>query len=350
MATLMNVGGLLKRERSLCKQIEASVLGCRFWVFLTDPFFSCRTTCTDCLHAVLVSCGGYTTTSIRSLIDSTVATGLSEMDTSASGVFSWSSVKIGFLELASSCVTTPWDDGAATSITNILAQVARKHESDMDEKVCLAAKAALRLCGATGVPRAPAILYVSRATSANASSTQRTDTSASDIIKNIQSTRIEASAVRATAEQAEREKAEEKRRRDEQREEEKAAKRKRTSWTKDTTGENDSETEKSRELKPKAADTTEIKQHQEEKISQESVAVDRLKNDEPNEASPLDGDDNEQNKPLDSGDDFMMRGESHHAVEVQSSSKPDEKMDLQDSDEDDEFPEIVGGGPDSDDE
>jgi hypothetical protein len=273
-----------------------------------------------------------------------------------SGVFSWSSVKISFLELASSCVTTPWNDGASSSIVNILIQAARKHEADVDEKVSMAAKAALRLCDATGVPRAPALLYVSRATAANATSAPRTDTSASDLIKNIQTARVAASEARKAVEnvaKAKKEKAEEKRQREEQKEEEKVAKRKKTELNKEALEKVDNLTEDlsiNKKSSSKPAEPTEGKHKQEGKSSKELVSVAIAKSDESNPDYVVGQNDSEKDAPRDSQGDLVMK-ESHQTVKVEKSSKTDEKMEVQDSDdEDDAFPDIVEGGPDSSDD
>jgi hypothetical protein len=292
------------------------------------------------------------------LIDSTIVTGLSELGASPrSGVFSWSSVKISFLELASSCVTTPWNDGASSSIVNILIQAARKHEADVDEKVSMAAKAALRLCDATGVPRAPALLYVSRTTTANATSAPRTDTSASDLIKNIQNARVAASEARKAVEnveKAKKEKAEEKRQREEQKAEENAAKRKKTELNKEALEKVDhlpKDLSINKKSASKPAEPTEGKHKQEGKSSKELVSVAIAKSDESNPDYVVDQKDSEKDAPRDSQGDLVMK-ESQQTVEVEKSTKTDEKMEVQDSDddEDDAFPDIVEGGPDSSDD
>ena len=64
----------------------------------------------------------------------------------------------------------------------------------MDAQVSMAAKAALRICDSSSVPRAPALLYVSRAISQDPSLTIQPDLSAVDLIKNIKSARKEISA------------------------------------------------------------------------------------------------------------------------------------------------------------
>lgn len=314
------------------------------------PLLFRRTACVDCLKAIIVSCGGNLSTGVRSLIDSSAATALLKMSTSRDdGILSWSSVKVSLLELGSCCVATPWSDGASSSITNILVHVARVYEADMDDKVAIAAKSSLRFCDAKRVPRAPALLYVSRATSVNQDATQGTEASASDLIENLKTARIEASQPRTVTEKlekAKKEKAEEKRPRDNQKNDitVKAAKR--------------TKTEHTNILVEDSVD-------QKKGLAYESDGNDgKLKERQSNDSSCNMGDEILKRSPEDSlnqdavgkdlGRDFYHDTFAEHnrssEVEVNTNA-PTEINGLDSSDDDDdEFPDIVACGPDSDDE
>jgi hypothetical protein len=135
-----------------CQQINLSV----FLIF--------SHTALECLQAVLVSCGGFLVMPIRSMIDSSVMSGLVELNNI---LLSCSEIKIALLNLASCCITTPWNDGSSSSIVDPLVQAATQESSccgnNTDAKVCMAAKAVLKVCESLAVPRAPALLYISRA-------------------------------------------------------------------------------------------------------------------------------------------------------------------------------------------
>lgn len=124
------------------------------------------TAAAECLRAAVNSCGDYLPIPIRSLIESVTVSGLSgicEVQQSKVKLFSWPSVKVAFLRLAKSCVSTPWSDGASSSLRDVLSMTARDLENDTDGLVASTANAAVRLCDDLSNPRAPALLYVSRA-------------------------------------------------------------------------------------------------------------------------------------------------------------------------------------------
>jgi hypothetical protein len=146
----------------------------------------------ETLTASLISCGGFASPSTRSLIDSMAMTGLSNICSSnRSEVACCSSVKAAVFGLGSACLATPYPDGAASSILNALSHAARLCQADGDSDVAMAAKTALRLCDLSVVPRAPALLFVTRQTSAPERSSVQTDVSASAMAVSIQNARSE---------------------------------------------------------------------------------------------------------------------------------------------------------------
>jgi hypothetical protein len=121
----------------------------------------------ECLRTTVNSCGDYLPIPIRSLLESVTVTGLAgirEVQQSNRHVFAWPSVKVAFLRLASSCLSIPWSDGAISSLGEMLFITAKGLENDMDDLVAGTASTAVRLCDNLNTPRAPALLYISRAT------------------------------------------------------------------------------------------------------------------------------------------------------------------------------------------
>lgn len=162
---------------------------------------------------------------IRSMVDSVVLTGLQSMN-EQNELLSVSNVKTSILELASCCVTTPWSDGASSSLSDLAVLVAKKCQSDMDAKVCVAAKVVLRVCATIAVPRCPALLYVSRAVAAEANAMASVDQTGRDLIKNIQVARNELMQSEKVNELVKRKNAEEKRHREVEEKQAKEPKRK----------------------------------------------------------------------------------------------------------------------------
>jgi hypothetical protein len=122
--------------------------------------------CCKCLGTTIASCGGFLSMSIRSLIESVAVSALSmlkESGTHRNPILTWAPSKVAVLELACSCATTPWQDGASSSIVEQLTIVARQLERDEDVGVTKCAKLSLCICDSIGVSRAPALVYISRA-------------------------------------------------------------------------------------------------------------------------------------------------------------------------------------------
>jgi hypothetical protein len=118
----------------------------------------------ECLAAILPSGGEYLSLKIRGLLDSTASLCLSCI-TSARTLSTFGHVRASFLLFSTSCVGTPWSDGAASSITNDLMTVARSCQQDPEAAVLQAANSAIQLCEAFTFPRVPALTVVTRSSS-----------------------------------------------------------------------------------------------------------------------------------------------------------------------------------------
>jgi len=176
----------------------------------------------NCLSTSMMSCGGYLPFKMHSLIESAAKTALSVLNKAHQTplqILTWAPVKISILQLGRNCVATPCPDGASSLLVELLAATAKGLENDMDLGVSLAAKSALRLCDTVCVPRAPALLYISRAV--DSSSNNQGDISS--LAKDLEFARDEAKQAKLRAEEADasqREQAKAKRRlRDETRQE-----------------------------------------------------------------------------------------------------------------------------------
>ena len=138
----------------------------------------------NALSTVLITGGGYLSLASRSLIDSIALTCLSSVSAkSSSRVATWPPVKIEILKLGSSCLCTPWPDGAMSSIMSDLRKAAKACTRDRDSVVASEGAACLRLCDALSMPRVPALLIVT-----NREHCHETQTAAS-LIENIKSAR-----------------------------------------------------------------------------------------------------------------------------------------------------------------
>jgi hypothetical protein len=296
----------------------------------------------EALAATLVSCGGFLSASARGLTDSIATTGLSSMTSdNPNSLFSCSPVKVALLDLASTCLATPWADGAASSIVENLTQAARKCESDRNIGVVVASKAALRVCDSFAVPRAPALLFVTRASTAAGPSAPQMDTSAFALIDNIQKSRSESLKAEKAKQAAEAERAKEQAEMERVKEKAEADRKKKV--------------EEKRRIE-KAVEP-EMKRAKKEKVPEVDERV----------ASPKNGVDSVLKGGLDSKEKQSDSEEpDRDAMEVEppivskesKGRKPPCVIDTKpvaasvnaDSSGDEEFPEIVEGGPDSDDE
>jgi len=307
-----------------------------------------------CLGMVLVSCGGFLSTPIRSLIESVVVSALSkigETRQSSVQILSWSTVKISILRLACSCVTTPWQDGASSSLVDLLISTASTLQSDVDVEVSMNAKTALRICDTIAVPRAPALIYVARAiASSNSngidSSPSATTTDAASLATNIESARKDAVLTRKKAEEFEiskKRKAEEKRQQDKKEKHEKAAKRQKALKEKN-----------SAKIKiPVPVLESKSKSTDSNAIDSETETKSETKNDKTElvvEEKKTNKDINESGNKIDRSDENKVEADKDEMEIDDEKSNNGLNNGSDDDDDDDEFPEIFDGGPDSDDE
>jgi hypothetical protein len=296
----------------------------------------------EALAATLVSCGGFLSASARGLTDSIATTGLSSMTSdNPNSLFSCSPVKAALLDLASICLATPWADGAASSIVENLAQAARKCESDRNIGVVVASKTALRLCDSYAVPRAPALLFVTRASTAGGPSAPQMDTSAFALIDNIQKSRSESLKAEKAKEAAEKERAKEKAELDRVKEKAEADRKKKA--------------EEKRRIQ-KAVEP-ETKRAKKEKVPEVDKPVAPPKNGVDTVLKDCVDSKAEQSDSVEPAGD-AMEVEPPMVSKESKGRKPPSVIDSKpvaasadaNSSGDEEFPDIVEGGPDSDDE
>lgn len=302
---------------------------------LIDAFlFEYRVASMECLQSVLVSCGGFLNISTRSLIDSTVLSGLVEME-KGNAVLSSSAATIGMLELSLCCITTPWNDGSMTSLYNSTVRVARRCENNVDANVCKSAKSLLMVCNSVLVPRAPALLYVSRAnvSQQHEEPAEAPARAAPDLVNDLEKARAEILRAQRAEEELKKKKAEEKRRRQ--------------------TGEAEEEIRKRKKLEPPPQPKKHTAKPSKSKASKKDAIVEsktkemETEPDQPME--PLVDEKLESPEPVSQQEVKSMKDDKSHNT-VPLSDKEDTPMEEAD-DDDFDFPDIVeGGGPDSDDE
>eukprot|EP00536_Pseudo-nitzschia_multiseries_P002242 jgi/Psemu1/294756/fgenesh1_pm.30_\ len=321
-----------------------------------------------CLTMVMVSCGGFLSTSIRSVIESVVVGALSKLgDTrqrhsaAAIQILSWSAAKTSILRLACGCVTTPWQDGASSSLVDLLIGTARTLKHDADTGVATTAEAALRICDALVVPRAPALTYVTRAVAApaavvaaaapgsnnnnnNNNNTNPTigpaTTDAATLATSIESARIEAARARKRAEEAElakKRKTEEKRKKDETEKHERAAKRQKAL--------NEKKSAKSKGQRP-AVDDTKSKPSETSAMDTDSKATSEAETGKESAKTAVRVEEKVIEKEVEETEEEPDNEDEEDAMDMEEKSNNASN----DGSDDDELPEIFDGGPDSDDE
>lgn len=307
-----------------------------------------------CLSMSIVSYGGFLSMPIRSLIESVVVNALSQICGTRQPsiqLLSWSLAKISLLRLACTCITTPWQDGASSALVDLLSTTANRLKNDVDNEVSLNAHAALRLCNTVAVNRSPALTYVTRAVSTNDSHSTNlgphsTTTDANSLAANIESARNEAVLARKKMEEmelAKKRKADEKRQREEKGNQEKAAKRQKALAEK-----------KNAEKLQKSAQIAEASREpaNDTKIDDDTKTTPELK-DENHSAKPdvvAEGKVEEECNNASNSEELI--DDTGEAETKEDKMETDEKMDIgSKNDSDNEaFPEIFDGGPDSDDE
>jgi hypothetical protein len=293
-----------------------------------------------CLNIALVSCGGFLSQTIRSLIESVLVDGLTKMGRQAGAVqiLSWAPVKTCIIRLACGCVSTPWQDGASSGMVDLLTRTASVLTQDVDVEVSVAAKTALRLCETISVPRAPALIYVTRAVTAPSEpSITGETTDASSLAKSIESARTAAVETRKKMEEAEiakKRKLEEKRQQQEEKEKARNAAKRQKSAEK---AKKESEAAApSNNTKHAAPAEPLVKENQVEQTKEPATATEAS-----NETAPVDETVDEESvadeRPTES---TMETDDKSEGASMNNGSDND----------DDDFPEIFDGGPDSDDE
>jgi len=333
-----------------------------------------------CLAMVLVSCGGFLSVSIRTLIESVVFGALSQImgeptgtrrlssfsgsskgsNNSAIQILSWSPVKTSIVRLACGCVSTPWKDGSSSSssLVDLLAATAQTLKRDVDPEVSTTAAAALRICDTLAVPRAPALTYAIRAVvvapaaSSNPSATTTT-TDAALLATNIESARNETIRARKKVEEVElakKRKAEEKKRKKEEEQREKnktmAAKRQKATNKKLTIANNDdNDNDNSRKARDPVGETkSKSKTESQSKSKSESPRNNSMATDSTAVTPKAENDQNSTKS------DTVVREAINTNKEKKDDKDEDDAMGVNDNSDNDELPEIFDGEPDSDDE
>jgi len=120
--------------------------------------------CCDGLSAALAVFGGFMTIQNRELVESIASTAISNLGMKgAQGRFcSFSVVKASILRLGNSCIVTPWPDGAASGLVQVLRQAACVLRFDRDSNVSITAYSAMGICNMAVTPRAPPLVIVTR--------------------------------------------------------------------------------------------------------------------------------------------------------------------------------------------
>jgi hypothetical protein len=112
-------------------------------------------------------------------------------------------VKAAVLAFGTSCVCTPWPDGAGCSIVALVRAAAKRCENDRETIASCAASVALKSCDTVSFPRVPALQVITRSTVSNQPSLSKI-VSAESIEVNLESARneiIQAQAVDAKNEE-----------------------------------------------------------------------------------------------------------------------------------------------------
>lgn len=115
--------------------------------------FAFRAVAANCLETSLLSCGGFMPIGVRALLDSVAETGLKSIG-SADRIAADPFVQIAILGLACACLTTPWPDGTASSLSAELRSSCYRCISGHFD-VRARAIAALQLCDSFATPRVP---------------------------------------------------------------------------------------------------------------------------------------------------------------------------------------------------
>lgn len=120
------------------------------------------------MSSILSEGGGFLSSSSRSLIDSAIKACLDMYLTrTTSSVFTSTEAKVAFLKLVSTCVITPWPDGAVTSLVDVVEQATKLLASELDTNVASNARKCYQLIHCMKTTRCPPLLIVTRASSSD---------------------------------------------------------------------------------------------------------------------------------------------------------------------------------------
>ena len=284
-------------------------------------------------------------------------------------VFDWSPVQVALMDLGSCCIGSPWNDGGTSNLRVILAQTARAFDSSKDFTVSIAAKTAMQLCDAACVPRAPALLFVSRLSLAPdhqrqernnqaATAIQPTTRSAEDVVNDMRAARTEierAAKFTKEVETAKRRKLEDK-------------------WIKEQRVKEAKDKKIRKAIENTSKVSVPLAMDVDDHQAQSTATEEKHQNQKDMKGDVEKASTEDSSKPVSAGnppeseqsieDEGMKYGKNMkedyqkhnkpvlgNAVERESGkllNRSEEEVD--DEDDDEEFPNIVEGGPDSDDE
>jgi hypothetical protein len=135
------------------------------------------------MASILTQGGGFLSFSSRLLIDSAIKSCLDTYQKrTANNLFSSSEVKLACLQLVSTCLVTPWSDGATTSLVDEMRHATKHLSSDVDMNVASQARNCLQLIHCTKTHRSPPLLIVTRSSGSNETPFSNQEDSASAIV------------------------------------------------------------------------------------------------------------------------------------------------------------------------
>lgn len=119
--------------------------------------------CAETLTTSLSSGGEFLSMGTRDKVESVSCLCLSTlMEKDISFLITYGCVRASFIWLGCSCLATPWQDGARSSVLSMLLAASRRSCHDPDPNVMQAANFAIRLCDVTNYSRVPALNVVTR--------------------------------------------------------------------------------------------------------------------------------------------------------------------------------------------
>ena len=131
--------------------------------------------CCDGLSAAISVFGGFMTIQNRELVESIASTAISNLGMKGTqGRFcNFSVVKASILRLGISCIVTPWPDGAASGLVQVLRQAASVLRFDRDSNVSITSYSAMGICNMAVTPRAPPLVIVTRLNDSDANTSAK---------------------------------------------------------------------------------------------------------------------------------------------------------------------------------